>query len=84
MHKFVIPLSAPEATDVGRFGPKAANQAALGQAGLPTPGGYCLDAEAYRSQLRALGLEETAREPKNRVPPHAGHSGLIRWSWRSP
>ena len=61
MHNFVIPLSAPEATDVDRFGPKAANQAALGQAGLPTPGGYCLDAEAYRSQLRALGLEETAR-----------------------
>ncbi len=34
MREFVVPLSAPEATDADRFGPKAANQAALGQAGL--------------------------------------------------
>ena len=61
MRELIIPLSAPEATDADRFGPKAANQAALGQAGLPIPGGYCLDAEAYRTQLRALGLEDTAR-----------------------
>ncbi len=51
----------PEAADSERFGPKAANLAALGRAGLPVPGGYCLDSEAYRLQLRALGLEETAR-----------------------
>ncbi len=61
MRRLVIPLSAPEAMDADRFGPKAANLAALGQAGLPVPGGFCLDAEAYRIQLRALGLEETAR-----------------------
>jgi phosphoenolpyruvate synthase/pyruvate phosphate dikinase len=61
MSSFVFPLSAREATDAGRFGPKAANLARLGQAGLPIPGGFCLDAEAYRTQLRALGLEADAR-----------------------
>ena len=29
MDSFIVPLSSPEATDAGRFGPKAANQAAL-------------------------------------------------------
>ena len=58
----VIPLSSPEAADPARVGPKAANLAALGHAGLPTPGGYCVAAEAYRQQLAALGLEQTARE----------------------
>jgi pyruvate,water dikinase len=61
MQQFVFPLNAPESTDAGRFGPKAANLARLGQAGLPTPGGFCVDAEAYRTQLRALGLEAEAR-----------------------
>jgi phosphoenolpyruvate synthase/pyruvate phosphate dikinase len=61
MSSFVFPLSAREATDAGRFGPKAANLARLGQAGLPIPGGFCLDAEAYRTQIRALGLEADAR-----------------------
>jgi len=62
MSDLVIPLSAAEAVDAERFGPKAANQAALGHAGIPTPGGYAVDAEAYRTQLRALGLEDTARK----------------------
>jgi pyruvate,water dikinase len=61
MEPLVIPLSAPEAADAGRVGPKAANLAALGHAGLPTPGGYGVAAEAYRLQLVALGLEVTAR-----------------------
>jgi len=61
MSDFVIPLSAAEAADAERFGPKAANQAALGHAGLPIPGGYAIDAEAYRTQLRSLGLEASAR-----------------------
>jgi pyruvate,water dikinase len=61
MSLFVFPLAAREATDAGRFGPKAANLALLGQAGLPIPGGFCLDAEAYRTQIRALGLEADAR-----------------------
>jgi pyruvate,water dikinase len=59
--QLVVPLTAREAADVGRFGPKAANLARMDQAGLPTPGGFCLDAEAYRTQVRALGLEADAR-----------------------
>jgi len=54
-------LSSPAAADAGRFGPKAANLAALGHRGLPIPDGICLDADAYRRQLQALGLETTAR-----------------------
>src|SRR5512136_744811 len=58
---YICSLSSPGATDASRFGPKAANLAALGRAGLPIPDGICLGAEAYRYQLSALGLEETAR-----------------------
>src|ERR1043166_2157974 len=56
----LVPLDDPQAVDPDRFGPKAANLAALRRAGLPTPGGFCLDAEAYRMQLAALGLAEKA------------------------
>jgi len=61
MRPLLVPLAAAEAADAGRFGPKAANLARLAQAGMPTPGGFCLDAEAYRTQIRALGLEAAAR-----------------------
>src|SRR3984957_6624344 len=61
MHQFVFPVTARQATDANRFGPKAANLARLGQAGLPIPDGFCVDAEAYRTQIRALGLEADAR-----------------------
>ena len=57
----VVPLSAPEAADSARFGPKAANLAALCHAGLPTPGGFAVDAQAYRRQMRSLGLESASR-----------------------
>jgi len=60
MPQLVVPLSSPAAADAGRFGPKAANLAALGRAGLPIPGGFCLDAEAYRLQVAALGLDMSA------------------------
>ncbi len=60
MRELVIPLSSPAATDAARFGPKAANLAALGRAGLPIPGGFCLDAEVYRMQVAALGLDISA------------------------
>lgn len=56
-----LPMSAPRAADAARFGPKAARLAALGHAGLPTPGGFCVDAAAYREQLAHLGLEHDAR-----------------------
>lgn len=61
MTSFVIPLSVPEATDPNRVGPKAANLAALGRAGMPIPDGFCVDAAAYRAQVAALGLEAAAR-----------------------
>jgi pyruvate,water dikinase len=61
MQPFVVQLTTSNAADAARFGPKAANLARLGQAGLPIPGGFCLDAEAYRMQIRALGLEADAR-----------------------
>jgi phosphoenolpyruvate synthase/pyruvate phosphate dikinase len=57
----LVPLDDPQAVDPERFGPKAANLAALRRAGLPTPGGFCLDAEAYRIQLAALGVADKAR-----------------------
>ena len=61
MTDFIIPLDALGATDPGVVGPKAANLAALARAGLPTPGGFCLTADAYRHQiahLQADGLVE--------------------------
>ena len=58
MTRFILPLSDPAATDPDRVGPKAANLAALAQAGLPTPGGFCIAADAYRRQIQHLGLGE--------------------------
>lgn len=62
MPEFVVPLTDPAATDSGRFGPKAANQAALGQAGLPFPGGFCLGADAYMAQIASLDLGDAAEK----------------------
>src|SRR6266853_2240556 len=61
VRRLVVPLNALEAADPSRFGAKAANLAALKHAGLPVPEGFCVDAQAYRMQLSALGLEESAR-----------------------
>ena len=54
MRRFIVPLASPEAADAERFGPKAANLARLGHAGLPIPDGFCLDAAAYRRQFGEL------------------------------
>jgi pyruvate, water dikinase len=61
MKDYIAHLTASEALAAGRVGPKAANLAALGRAGLPIPSGFCLTAAAYRAQLAALDLEDTAR-----------------------
>ncbi|MGB7037899.1 MAG: PEP/pyruvate-binding domain-containing protein, partial [Xanthobacteraceae bacterium] len=53
---FILPLSSPAATAPDRVGPKAANLAALAQAGLPTPGGFCITADAYHRQIQHLEL----------------------------
>src|SRR5258708_15839331 len=56
--RFIVPLDGMCATDASRVGPKAANLAALVRAGLPTPGGFCLTADAYLAQVAALGLDD--------------------------
>src|SRR5882672_12259424 len=56
--RFIVALDDVRATDPERVGPKAANLAALARAGLPTPGGFCLTAEAYRRQVTHLGVDE--------------------------
>src|SRR5262249_7144010 len=61
MTEFIIPLTAAAAVDAESVGPKAANLAALAQAGLPTPGGFCLSADAYRAQIATLGLGPMVR-----------------------
>jgi pyruvate, water dikinase len=55
---FIVLLDATRATDASRVGPKAANLATLAQAGLPTPGGFCLTSDAYLAQVTALGLDD--------------------------
>jgi phosphoenolpyruvate synthase/pyruvate phosphate dikinase len=58
MTRFILPLSNPAAANPERVGPKAATLAALGHAGLPTPGGFSVTADAYRRQVEHLGLSE--------------------------
>jgi len=60
MEPIIVSLASPEAANPGLFGPKAANQAALGQAGLPIPEGFCISADAYRRQMTSLGLDQAA------------------------
>jgi phosphoenolpyruvate synthase/pyruvate phosphate dikinase len=76
MDRLIVPLAAAEATDSARFGPKAANLARLGHAGLPIPEGFCVDAEAYRVQIAALGLEEIAHGVKAVEPGTARRAAL--------
>jgi pyruvate, water dikinase len=59
--EFIVALCAAEKAQAERIGPKAANLAALAQAGLPTPGGFCLTAGAYCAQVAALGLADLLR-----------------------
>ena len=62
MTALILRLDDPFAADPERVGPKAANLAALTHAGLPTPGGFALAADAYRHQLRHLGIDELLRQ----------------------
>ena len=62
MTAFILHLDDSFATDPERVGPKAANLAGLTRAGLPTPGGFALTAEAYRHQLRHLGIEDLLQQ----------------------
>jgi pyruvate,water dikinase len=71
MTAFILPLGDAAATDPERVGPKAANLAALARAGLPTPGGFCLTAAAYRAQIAALGLSDLLAGFVTASPPQA-------------
>src|SRR5579862_213144 len=62
MDAFVVALDTPQGADADCVGPKAANLAALLSGGLPTPGGFALTADAYRHQLRHLGVEALVRQ----------------------
>jgi pyruvate, water dikinase len=70
-NRFVIPLCEADALNPERVGPKSANLAALARAGLPTPGGFCLSADAYRRQLTHLGLDDAAKSFTEASPPQA-------------
>jgi pyruvate, water dikinase len=72
----IVPITSPEAADASRFGPKAANLARLGHAGLPIPDGFCIDAEAYRRQLTAAGLEAHAHRIDSPGPGEARRAAL--------
>jgi pyruvate, water dikinase len=69
MSPFILPLSSSAATDLECVGPKAANLAALAHAGLPTPGGFCVTADAYRRQIQHLGLTDSLRAYPDADPP---------------
>ena len=62
MTEFILPLTDPAAADPDNVGPKAANLSQLTRAGLPTPGGFALTADAYRHQLRHIGIEHMLAE----------------------
>ena len=71
MTGFILHLGDAAASDPEQVGPKAANLAALAHAGLPTPGGFCLTAAAYRAQLTALGLDDVLTRFSAASPPQA-------------
>src|SRR5882672_8668261 len=72
----IVSLAGAEAADADRFGPKAANLARMGHAGLPIPAGFCVDAEAYRTQVAALGLVEASRNVNSEDAVTARRSAL--------
>src|ERR1700693_3447470 len=76
MHSLIVSSASADAADADRFGPKAANLARLGHAGLPIPDGFCVDAEAYRVQLAALGLADCARDVSSADPATARRAAL--------
>jgi len=79
MSAFILPLSASAATNSECVGPKTANLARLTHAGLPTPGGFCIAADAYHRQVAHLGLGDLVRAyPKADQPTQRRLSVEIR------
>src|SRR5262249_14866551 len=69
MDEAIIALTEAAAADPEIVGPKTANLAALARLGLPTPGGFCLAANAYRRQIAALGLDDIVASFAGASPP---------------
>jgi pyruvate,water dikinase len=61
VQRLIFPMTDAAALDADRVGPKCANLAALGRAGLPIPDGFCVDSEAYRRQLASLDVDLSIR-----------------------
>ena len=59
---WMLPLAEAGTVTAEGAGPKAATLAKLRRAGLPVPDGFCVAADAYRSQLSSAGLERAARQ----------------------
>src|SRR3989344_5969246 len=57
----VIPFKEIEKEDIPLVGGKGANQGEMSQAGFPTPPGFCLTANAYRSVIAANDFEPKIR-----------------------
>jgi phosphoenolpyruvate synthase/pyruvate phosphate dikinase len=68
MGDFIVVLDSPQGADAECVGPKAANLARLMHAGLPTPGGFSLTADAYRYQVRHLGIDDMLRDYNDADP----------------
>lgn len=54
---WVVAMSDPASSDVGRVGPKVARLAELGRAGFLVPTGYAVTVDAYRDFVRGTGLD---------------------------
>jgi pyruvate, water dikinase len=67
----VVGLDDAQAIDAECVGPKAANLATLAHVGLPTPGGFCITAAAYRLQCDAIGLGEALSHFAGATPTEA-------------
>jgi pyruvate,water dikinase len=66
----IVPLPGGDGVTAERVGPKAATLARLHAAGLPVPEGFCLTADAYRTQIAAAGVEEAAARVAGADDPH--------------
>jgi pyruvate, water dikinase len=61
VQRLIFPMTDAAALDADRVGPKCANLAALGRAGLPIPDGFCIDSKAYRRQVTSLDVDLSIR-----------------------
>jgi pyruvate,water dikinase len=52
---WVVPFSAPGATDLAAVGGKGANLGVLTRAGFPVPGGFCVTTGAFKAFLEGAG-----------------------------